>query len=95
MIVSFGDKATEDCFHGVMSKDARSIPANLAGVVARKLDMINAAKDLADLRVPPGNCLEALDGKLKGYHSIRVNQQFRIVLKWKDGAHEVRFVDYH
>jgi proteic killer suppression protein len=96
MIASFGDKATEDFYNGVSSSKARQIPANVAAIVTRKLDMINAAKDLNDLRVPPANHLEALKGDLVGYHSIRVNKQFRIVFKWKDGAaHEVRFEDYH
>ena len=95
MIASFGDKATGDFFHGIASKAARSIPPNVARVAQRKLDMINAAKDLSDLRVPPANRLEALAGDLKGFHCIRVNDQFRIVFRWQDGAHDVRFTDYH
>jgi len=58
--------------------------------------MLHAAKDLLDLRSPPGNRLKALKGEWKGYHSIRVNEQWRVVFQWKaDGAHEVAVVDYH
>ena len=93
MIASFGDRLTEEFFHG----HARRFPWQAIEVVAvRKLDMLNAAKELKDLAIPPANRLEALKGDLKGYHSIRVNQQFRVVFKWADGAaHEVRIVDYH
>jgi len=60
------------------------------------LDLLNAAADLKDLAAPPGNRLEALKGDLKGFHSIRVNDQWRIVFRWVDGdAFDVRFVDYH
>lgn len=58
--------------------------------------MINAAEVLLDLRVPPGNRLEKLRGNLDGYHSLRVNNQFRIIFQWKDGfAADVEIVDYH
>jgi proteic killer suppression protein len=67
----------------------------VAAVARRKLDMVNAARDLADLRVPPANRLEALSGDLNGLHSIRVNDQYRIVFRWDGGAHDVRFTDYH
>lgn len=72
------------------------VPRALWKVVRRKLDMVNAAYELTDLRVPPGNQLEKLNGKLVGYHSIRVNDQFRIVFIWED--HDVKDVDvtdYH
>lgn len=95
MIASFGDAATADFFHGVASKLARKWQ-DVAKVALRKLDMVNAAYVLDDLKVPPGNRLEALKGDLKGYHSIRINQQWRVVFQWKDGAaHEVSIVDYH
>jgi proteic killer suppression protein len=94
-IVSFDDAATEDLFHGVNSSKARSIPADVAKVALRKLDMVNAAHVLDDLRVPPGNRLEALKGALAGYHSIRINQQWRIVFRWDNGAQEVMIKDYH
>ncbi len=61
-----------------------------------KLDLLNAAHELQDLRVPPGNRLEALKGALRGKHSIRINDQWRIVFRWKDGhAHDVEIDDYH
>ena len=95
MIVSFGDKATEALYNGVKSARARHFPADVIQAALRKLDMLNAAHSLNDLRVPPANRLEALAGKLKGYHSIRVNDQWRIVFKWNNGAHEVSLADYH
>ena len=96
MIASFGDQATEDLFHGRRSKRVRTIPPDVQRVAVRKLDMIQAAHELKDLRSPPGNRLEALKGGLRGHHSIRVNDQWRIVFRWADGrANEVRIVDYH
>ena len=61
----------------------------------RKLDMLNAAHSLMDLRSPPGNRLEALRGNLRGMHSIRINDQWRVVFRWQEGAHEVQIIDYH
>jgi proteic killer suppression protein len=96
MIVNFGDEATEDIFHGENTKAARRFAQTLWKVASRKLDMLNAAHELRDLMVPPGNQLEALKGTLAGRHSIRINDQFRIVFHWKDGnAHDVRITDYH
>ena len=96
MIVDFGDEATEDVFHGHNTKAARRIPPVIWKIACRKLDMLNAAHELRDLMVPPGNRLEALRGTLAERHSIRINDQFRIVFRWKDGnAHEVRVTDYH
>jgi proteic killer suppression protein len=94
-IVSFGESATEDFFHGVDSAKSRRVAQGCDGVARRKLDMVNAAAALEDLRVPPGNRLEALKGALAGYHSIRVNQQWRVVFRWDNGAHDVRIEDYH
>jgi toxin HigB-1 len=69
---------------------------NVANLVARKLDMIRYAEALTDLRSPPGNRLEALRGDLAGYHSIRINDQWRVVFRWTNrGAESVRVVDYH
>ncbi|MBI3615808.1 MAG: type II toxin-antitoxin system RelE/ParE family toxin [Candidatus Omnitrophica bacterium] len=96
MILSFGDEAAEDIFHGENTKTARRIPVSIWKTVGRKLDMLNAAHELWDLAVPPGNRLEALRGNWAGRHSIRINDQFRIVFRWKDGnAHGVRITDYH
>lgn len=96
MIESFGDEATEDLLHGRKSKRTRSFPADLVKVTLRKLDMGNAARRLEDLKAPPANRLEALKGSWAGYHSIRINDQFRVVFQWKDGlASKVRVVDYH
>lgn len=93
MIASFGDTKTADFYNGEAGKFSW---ANAESVAHRKLDMVNAAQALDDLKVPPGNRLEALKGNLAGYHSIRINDQFRVVFKWKEGAaHEVRITDYH
>jgi proteic killer suppression protein len=96
VIRGFADQATEDFFHGVRSAKARRIPRDIAGIVERKLDMLNAAARLDDLRVPPGNRLEALRGDYAGHHSVRVNDQWRLVFRWVDGgAEDVALVDYH
>ncbi len=96
MIVSFGNRATEDLFHGIDSKASRTIPRSVQPTAIRKLDLLNAAYDLRDLRVPPGNRLETLKGKLDGFHSIRINDQYRLIFRWKDGnAHRVIVTDYH
>lgn len=96
MIVGFADKATEDIYNGVDSRDARAIPKTLWRLVARKLDILDAANDPRDLRAPPGNRLEKLKGDLEGKWSIRVNDQYRVVFAFANGsASEVRVVDYH
>ena len=96
MILGFVDKATRDIFEGSDSKDSRSIPKQLWNVAHRKLDMLNAARDLMDLAAPPSNRLEKLKGNLAGYWSIRVNDQYRVVFKFANGnADQVRIVDYH
>jgi len=95
VIQSFADDATGDLFHGIESKRAAKW-ANIRRVAVRKLDMINAARLLSDLASPPGNRLEALSHHLAGCHSIRINDQWRVVFRWSDGdASEVRMVDYH
>ena len=96
MIVSFADRATEALYHGERSGPVRRIPADLRSAALRKLDMLNAAHILPDLRTPPGNRLELLQGDLAGLHSIRVNEQWRIVFRWTaSGPAEVRLTDYH
>lgn len=96
MIRSFSDQGTEDLYHGIRSRDARRIATDIHRTALRKLDMINAAHSVEDLRSPPGNRLEALRGDLKGYFSIRINDQWRIVFQWNDGAADnVEIMDYH
>lgn len=96
MIGSFADEGTEDIYHGVRSKKAAKVPANIVSVALRKLDMINAATRLEDLRVPPNNRLEKLAGNLAGFYSIRINDQFRVIFRWSDGvAIDVAITDYH
>jgi toxin HigB-1 len=71
-------------------------PANLRKVTTRKLAALHSAARLEDLRIPPGNRLEALRGDREGQHSIRINDQFRLCFVWLDGnAHDVEIVDYH
>jgi len=96
VIVSFADEATEALFHGERGKVIRGLRPEIRSAATRTLDMLNAARELRDLPSPPGNRLEALQGGLKGKHSIRVNEQWRLVFRWESGdAHEVEIVDYH
>ena len=91
-ILSFCCPDTEALFAGRHPKRFRNIEA----VAQRKLQMLDAAGELRDLRAPPGNRLEALSGDRAGQHSIRINDQWRICFVWKsDGAHSVEIVDYH
>jgi toxin HigB-1 len=93
MIQSFKCKETEKIF---WNKSSKKFPANLQARAKIKLDMLNAAYSKEDLRVPPANYLEALQGNLKGFMSIRINKQFRVVFRF-DGndAHDVYIDDYH
>jgi proteic killer suppression protein len=97
MIGSFADKATEDIFNGVNSTAARRLlPRDLWKVAFRKLDQIDSAMTIEDLRIPPGNRLEALKADREGQHSIRINDQYRICFEWaQSGAEQVEIVDYH
>ena len=96
MIQSFGDLATEHVFYGEVTKRARTIPKTLWPTVRRKLHYVQTATALHDLRVPPGNRLEALKGSMAGRYSIRVNNQYRITFRFDAGhAWEVRCEDYH
>jgi proteic killer suppression protein len=96
MIASFGDQATADLYNGRKSKKVRRFPHDICSVANRKLDMINYAFKLDDLKVPPGNRLETLKGKWKGYYSIRVNDQWRIIFQWQNSvAHNITLTDYH
>lgn len=94
-ILSFSDAATRQFFfYGKIRKGIGW--ASAAKIVRRKLDMIHYAAQLEDLRSPPGNRLERLHGDLKGWHSIRVNDQWRVLFMWIDqGAQNVRVADYH
>ena len=97
MIQSFKDQGTRDVFDRKNSKRAaKACPTDSWSVARRKLDLLNQAEVLEDLRVPPGNRLEALKGDRKGQHSIRINDQFRVCFRWtKVGPKDVEIVDYH
>ena len=97
MIQSYKNKATEDIFNGENTKDARSLcPQSLWRIAFRKLDQLDSAETVEDLRVPPGNRLEQLKGDREGQHSIRINNQYRICFIWtENGADDVEIVDYH
>ena len=96
VIQSFGDPTTEHIFYDEDTKRARTIPKALWPIVRRKLWYVHAAATLTDLRVPPGNRLEALKGDRAGQYSIRVNDQFRVCFRWTGtDAEDVEIVDYH
>jgi len=97
MLASFSDQGTEDIFQRLESREARKVlPTELHRNAAKKLAMINAARFVEDLKVPPGNRLEKMRGDLEGFYSVRVNDQWRIVFRWADSAaHDVRICDYH
>ena len=96
MIESFGDSATEDLYHNRKTRRVRSFPPHVARIALRKLDVLATAHRLQDLRVPPGNHLEALKGGLRGFHGIRVNDQWRIIFRWSENsANQVSLTDYH
>lgn len=93
MIVSFRDGETAKIWQGLRS---RRLPADIQPAALRKLRLINAARRVDDLRVPPGNRLEALKGDRADQWSIRINDQWRICFNWRDGgAEDVEIVDYH
>lgn len=95
MIIRFKHQLAEDIFLNRITGASRKFPLELRKIVDRKLQYLNAALKLQDLKSPPGNRLEMLQGNLKGYYSIRINSQWRIIFKWKDGADEVQIIDYH
>jgi len=97
MIQSFRDRGSQDVFDATKSKAAaKACPPDLWTGTRRRLDQLNQAHLLEDLKVPPGNRLEALKGDRKGQHSIRINDQFRICFRWTDGGpSDVEIVDYH
>ena len=97
MILSFKNQATEDIFNGLKTKENRKIcPTSLWGIASRKLDQLDSVMSLDELKIPPGNRLEALAGDRKGEYSIRINEQYRICFKWeKNSPCEVEIVGYH
>ena len=93
MILSFADAETEKIFNDEYS---RRLPSDIQRRARRKLLMLNQARDVNDLRVPPGNRLERLRGDRAGQHSIRINDQWRICFRWHEAnAHDVEITDYH
>ena len=96
MIVSFANKLAEDLFDDKNSKEVRSFPSELHRAARRKILYLHEAAELVDLKVPPGNKLEALKGDRAGFHSIRINAQWRLVFRWNNGnAEDVSVEDYH
>ncbi|MBE0417787.1 MAG: type II toxin-antitoxin system RelE/ParE family toxin [Coriobacteriia bacterium] len=95
MVVSFGYRATEDVYHNRPMSPVRRFPHDSTGLALVKLDVLNGASAVFGLTSPPGNRLEALKGDLKGFHSIRANDQWQVVLRWENNnAHNVRLM-YH
>jgi proteic killer suppression protein len=93
MIKSFKDKETERVYS---REGSNKLPRDIQQVALRKLRMINSAKSLNDLRIPPANRLEKLIGEREGQHSIRINDQWRICFTWREGdAYGVEITDYH
>lgn len=93
MIITFKSEEAEIIFNGGRS---RRLPPDIQRVAFRKLGYVDAASSLDDLRVPPGNRLEALEGDRTGQHSIRINDQWRVCFLWDNGnAQDVEIVDYH
>ena len=93
MIRSFADRESARVWR---SERSRRLPGDMQSIALRKLRLLNQARELSDLRVPPGNRLEGLKGSRRGEHSIRINDQWRICFVWKEGgAEHVEIVDYH
>jgi len=96
VIESFGSALAEGLFDDKNSKATKAFPLELRRVARRKLQYLHEAADLRDLKSPPGNRLKGLKGNLKGFHSIRINEQWRVVFRWSGGnALDVQIVDYH
>jgi proteic killer suppression protein len=93
MILTFSDKETESIWNGLRVKN---LPIEIQTVGRRKLRMLNNSQTISDLRIPLSNRLEKLSGKLDGFYSIRINDQWRIVFRWNEGqSEEVKIIDYH
>ena len=97
MIVGFGSRGTEDIFYNRNTAAARrTCPSSVWKAALRKLELLDGADEVVQLLHPTGNRLESLSGNLQGWHSIRINRQWRIIFRWTtDGAEEVEIVDYH
>jgi len=96
VIQSFGNRLAEDVFDDRRTAAIRRLPPTLYQAARRKILYLHEADDLRDLRVPPGNRLEALKGDRAGWYSIRINEQWRVVFRWHSGqALNVSIVDYH
>ena len=97
MIKSFADQESQDIYDGRRSKRAiRRLTPLLWRIAHRKFEMLNAAATLEDLKIPPSNHRELLKGNLKGYYSIRINDQWRVCFKWHEvNAYKVEIIDYH
>jgi proteic killer suppression protein len=93
VIVGFASKETEKIWNGIRSL---KLPHDIQAVARKKLRMLNNARDLNDLRIPPNNRLEAMRGNRRGFYSIRINSQWRICFQWYNGnVSHVEIVDYH
>jgi proteic killer suppression protein len=93
MILSFGNKDTELIWKGIR---VNNLPLEIQNIGRRKLRMLNNSQSILDLSTPPSNRIEKLSGKLNGFYSIRINDQWRIVFKWNEGqSDEVMIIDYH
>jgi toxin HigB-1 len=95
MIRSFKRQLAEDLFFDRDTGVLRKFPNDLRKIARRKLQYLNSARDLRDLKIPPGNRLESLKGEFQGFYSIRINDQWRIIFSWDNGAREVQIIDYH
>lgn len=96
MIINFSSKLAQSIYDGSKSRYARRLPSELHDKACRLLDQINVVKDVNELRSPPSNHLEKLAGNLRGYWSLRINKQWRVIFRWERGsALDVDIVDYH
>lgn len=93
MIINFGNKETEKLY---ISGKSKKFPQSIIKVALRKLDYLNSAKDINDLKIPPGNRLEQLKGRYESFYSIRINKQYRIIFSFENSnISGVEIVDYH
>ncbi len=96
MIRNFKSKRARNIYDGINSQQVRKVPLGLIEKIRRLLDMINAAPAILTLKIPPGNKLKKLGGNLKGFWSLRINDQWRIIFRWvKNDALDVDIIDYH